>query len=622
MFKALRTSTKLLLLCSMFVVSIMVATYGLVVERQATIEFARKELFGLRYLEALSGVYAAILTEDRDSSHDAQSKTAINKSLDALFSAQADTAGSLDTAGPEQALVVSLHALSQSKASGTQKQQLIIDALAKARDLVSRIGDDSNLTVDPDLDTYYLQNIVVARIPTLFDQITQLQSRLPAALHGDAPSSIERLIGRGKVQSTLNGIQRNLAAAYRGNTDDHLSQTMDTDMASMISTTESYLRTATASHSNANDLASFDQAYATAVDGVISAWAISQAELKRLLDRRLSNLVNKLRSGLILNGLLAGLSIALAIMTYRQIVGPLAQLEGLARKVQETKDFDLRSTYCGRDEIGQLGLAFNAMLAELAASREREAAEQARTARVQAELGRVGRLSTVGLMAASIAHEINQPLAAVVTSADAGLRWLSCQPPNIEEARTVFRRIASDGKRGGNVIGSIRAMLKTDGQERAQHDINDLIREVMPLIQAELENWGGSIRAELADDLPRVLADRIQLQQVMLNLMMNAIEAMASVSDRLRLLRVQSERHEPGGVLVTVEDSGTGIDVKDVGRLFETFFTTKPEGMGMGLSICRSIVEAHGGRISASRANPHGSVFQVFLPIGEPSERS
>jgi signal transduction histidine kinase len=626
MFKALRTSTKLLLLCGVFLVSIMVATYDLIVEKRATIEFARKELVGLRYLEALRGVYAAILTQDRDSSPNAQTETAINKSLDTLFSAQADTAGSLDITKPEQALAASLHALSHSKGSGTQKQQLIIDALAKARDLASRIADDSNLTLDPDLDSYYLQTIVVARIPTLLGQVAELQqSLLRVALRGDASSShpMEHpLIMRGKVRSTLNGIQRSLAAAYRGSADDHLRQTIDASMTSMISAAGFYLKTVNASHGEASDLASFAQAHATAVEGTMSAWAVSQAELKRLLNRRLSSLVTQLRSGFILNGLLAILSLALAVITYRQIMGPLTHLEGLARKVQKTKDFDLRSTYTGRDEIGQLGSAFNAMLAELAEAREREAAEQARNANLQAELGRVGRLNTVGLMAASIAHEINQPLAAVVTNANAGLRWLSHQPPNMEEVRTVLHRIADDGERGGNVIESIRTMLKKDDQERTQLDINDLILEVMTLIQAELKNQGGSISAELADDLPRVLADRIQLQQVVLNLMINGIEAMTSVSDRPRLLQVRSERHESGGVLVTVEDSGAGIDVKDIDRIFETFFTTKPQGMGMGLSICRSIVEAHGGRISASRANPHGSVFQVFLPIGEPSERS
>jgi signal transduction histidine kinase len=241
---------------------------------------------------------------------------------------------------------------------------------------------------------------------------------------------------------------------------------------------------------------------------------------------------------------------------------------------------------------------------------------------LQSELSGVARSTTMGEIAASIAHEIKQPLAAVVTNADAGLRWLNKQPPDLDEVRAVLKRIVKEGERGSDVIGSIRRMLEKDDLERARLDINDLIREVMRLVQGELENRGVSSRPELAEDLPRILADRIQLRQVILNLIMNAVEAMVSVSDRARVLAVRSEKHGDEGVLVEVEDSGIGIASEDMDRIFETFFTTKSEGMGMGLSICRSIVESHGGRISASRAKPHGSVFQVVLPTGEPSDHS
>jgi signal transduction histidine kinase len=199
-----------------------------------------------------------------------------------------------------------------------------------------------------------------------------------------------------------------------------------------------------------------------------------------------------------------------------------------------------------------------------------------------------------------------------------GLRWLNGQPPNIEEVRSVLGRIAKEGERGDKVIGSIRAMLKKGGQERADLDINELIREVMTLMQGELKKRGVSLQTEFAHDLPHIVGNRIQLQQVILNPMLNGVEAMASVSDRPHLLQVRCERQGPDGILVTVADSGTGIEVKDIDRIFETFFTTKAEGMGMGLSICRSIVELHGGRISASQTNPHGSIFRVFLPAGAP----
>ncbi len=255
------------------------------------------------------------------------------------------------------------------------------------------------------------------------------------------------------------------------------------------------------------------------------------------------------------------------------------------------------------------------------AREDRDQAEELLHA-LQAEVAQVARLTTMGELAASIAHEIRQPLAAVVNNANAGLRWLKHQPPNLKQVRAALKRIVRDSERGGDVIGSIQGMLKKVEEERARLDINDLIREVMRLVQDELKNREVSSRAELADDLPRVLADRIQLRQVILNLIMNAIEAMVSVSDRARVLRVRSENHGDDGVLVAVEDSGSGISPEDMDRIFETFFTTKSEGMGMGLSICRSIVESHGGRISASRANPRGSVFQFFLPTAEPTDHS
>jgi C4-dicarboxylate-specific signal transduction histidine kinase len=421
------------------------------------------------------------------------------------------------------------------------------------------------------------------------------------------------------IRSTIEGIQRDVRGAYRGGAGNRLRQTLDADIASMVSAVDAYLE---AVNRSLGDSALLDQSYATAAQSALSAWGISQAELGRLLNTRLSTLLGKLRGSLILNGVLAGLSIVLAVVTHRNIVRPLEQLESVAEKVGETKDYNLRVNYESGDEIGRLAIAFNAMMAELAAAREREVAEEARTAAMQAELARVGRLTTMGEMAASIAHEINQPLAAVVTNANAGLRWLNNQPPNIEEARSALQRIVRDGGRGSDVIASIRAMLKKGKEERVELDINALIRQVMALMQGELKRHGVSVRSELAHHLPHVLVDRVQLQQVILNLTMNAVEAMTSTADGARLLHVRSEKHDSNGVVVTVEDTGTGIDDGNLGRIFEAFFTTKPKGMGMGLAICRSIVEAHGGRIKAARANPRGSMFQILLPNAEPSDHS
>jgi signal transduction histidine kinase len=225
----------------------------------------------------------------------------------------------------------------------------------------------------------------------------------------------------------------------------------------------------------------------------------------------------------------------------------------------------------------------------------------------------------MGEMAASIAHEINQPLAAIVNNANASLRWLGQDPPNVERARSVLERVVSDGGRASEVIGSIRGMLEKSGQERIELDVNDLIREVMTFVRADLKHHGITARTELAEDLPRISAVRVQLQQVLLNLIANAEESMTSVDERARVLTVRSQKADGYGIVVTVEDTGIGIDQTDLERVFEAFFSTKPEGMGMGLSICRSIVEAHGGRITASPARPRGSVFQVSLPNDEPS---
>jgi PAS domain S-box-containing protein len=233
----------------------------------------------------------------------------------------------------------------------------------------------------------------------------------------------------------------------------------------------------------------------------------------------------------------------------------------------------------------------------------------------QSELDRVTRLTAVAQMAASIAHEINQPLAAIVSCGSASLRWLAKTPPDLDEVRSMLKRIVSDGHRASEVVSSIRGMFKNGSQEKVFLEINPLIREVLALLHGELQNQRVSVQTELAKKLPKVLANRVQLQQVVLNLLMNALEAMVSVTDRTRVLRVKSEMRGPPDVVITVQDSGLGIDQQNVDRIFHPFFTTKPKGTGMGLSICQSIIEAHNGRLWASPGVDHGSVFQVVLPL-------
>lgn len=233
------------------------------------------------------------------------------------------------------------------------------------------------------------------------------------------------------------------------------------------------------------------------------------------------------------------------------------------------------------------------------------------------ELARVGRQLTMGAITASIAHEISQPLAAIAMSGNAGLNWLSNNTPNLNEAVATLEQIVRDAQRAHQVIKIVQAMFKKDTEATTLLDMNNVVRQVFGVLRAELQKNAVIVKYELAEELPRVLADQIQLQQVILNLAMNAIDAMSLVNDRPRMFRVSSQRHDPAGLIVKLEDSGTGIDPKIIDRIFEPFFTTKSDGMGMGLSICRSIVEAHRGRLSASPACPHGTAFHIILPAEE-----
>jgi PAS domain S-box-containing protein len=246
---------------------------------------------------------------------------------------------------------------------------------------------------------------------------------------------------------------------------------------------------------------------------------------------------------------------------------------------------------------------------------ERKLAEET-LRKTQAELAHVTRVTTLGEMTASIAHEINQPLAAVVNNASACLRWLAGQAPNLEEARQSAALIIADGHRAGEIIGRIRALAKKSPPRKDWLDINETILEVTALARSEVQGNRVSLETQLADDVPLILGDRIQLQQVILNLIINAIEAMSGVNEGLRELLVGSGKDESRGVLVTVRDSGPGLDPESLDHLFTAFFTTKPQGMGMGLAISRSIIEAHGGRLWATANDDRGATVQFTLPTG------
>jgi C4-dicarboxylate-specific signal transduction histidine kinase len=233
----------------------------------------------------------------------------------------------------------------------------------------------------------------------------------------------------------------------------------------------------------------------------------------------------------------------------------------------------------------------------------------------QMALAQVNRVTTMVELTASIAHEVNQPLAAVVANAEACLRWLDRETPDLAAARRSVEWVIDDGNRASEVIRRVRALANKSDIEKVPLDVNDVVREVIALVQRELTSHLVSLRMELAPALPMTLGDQVQLQQVMINLLMNGIEAMQSTTDRPRELVIRSRQDDAHGVLVSVTDCGVGISPEDADRLFNVFFTTKSGGMGMGLSICRSIVEAHGGRLWATANLPHGATFQFTLPV-------
>lgn len=924
MFGNLRTGTKLFFLSGMFIVAIAVTTYSLIVAKQANINFARKELAGSRYLTVVRDVYAAIVTGLIDDNAFAQSRGRADATLAALATAET-AAAMLQTAQPAQALAAALHELWPRQAGGGGFDAAALSALARARSLAARIGDDANLALDTDLDSYHLVSIVVGKLPTCFGRMAEVQAlfRLGATAGGISVDRRAQLLALDSlIRSSIGEMKEDLAAAYRGNAGGELQRNLDPTIAAAVAAVDAYLNAVNARLAGAdrgdNDDAGLARAYAAAMARTLSAWSTAQSELDRLLGQRIDRLTASMVANLALIGAFVGLSILLLIMTHRHIVRPLERLEGLARKVRETKNYALRFDHANRDEIGRVAGAFNDMLAELSAAHERVVADQARSTQdaldflvdvtgvasaapnvaalasacleqickscqwqfgqvwypggddgmlhcsaeavfggpkyeefrtlslrtalpkgqgipgkawqskgaiwissrvddpanlprlhaaqkmgiraafafpvildeevlavfeflseqartpdrsflnaveklgrilgdslvrkqseaalrsseerwrsvfenstlgitlidqslrylatnatfqamlgysdaeirqltpldisldedrersrtllaelkegkrehyvivkqyrrkdgslmwgesyvsivpgseskpwmylgsmldiserkraqdalqaAQAELAHVTRLSTMGEITASIAHEINQPLAAIVTNANSALRWLTNKTPDPAEAQTALRRIVSDGHRAGEVIASIRALFKSGIRENALSDINDVIREVRALIDAELQNNRVEARLELSAEIPKVLADRVQLQQVVLNLMMNAIEAMGSMQNGARILRVNSEVRDSRDILISVRDSGPGIDPKDIDRIFDRFFTTKSNGMGMGLSICRSIVEAHNGRLWAEPGVRAGSVFRILLPTGD-----
>jgi len=311
---------------------------------------------------------------------------------------------------------------------------------------------------------------------------------------------------------------------------------------------------------------------------------------------------------------------------YRQLHAPedwQRLIEAFQRAIREKADFETDSREILADGtvkylhiVGHPVLNAAGDVVELVGSTmdmtERKKTEEI-LQKAQAHITHITHMTMMGELAASIAHEVNQPLAAVITNAEACLRWLDQESPNLHEAHEAVGRIIRDGRRGGDVITRIRALLKKEPPVNISLNVNELIRETIALAQARLQ--GITLRIELAECLPLVSADRVQLQQVLLNLMANAVDAMKSTALRQRILHIQTLSQTAGMILVRIRDSGRGLDPHNIGQLFEPFYTTKAQGLGMGLSISRSIIETHGGRLWAEAGDKNGAIFQFTLPV-------
>lgn len=265
-----------------------------------------------------------------------------------------------------------------------------------------------------------------------------------------------------------------------------------------------------------------------------------------------------------------------------------------------------------RDGVGNLEF-IGAVMDVTASHRAAQDLSRART-----ELAHVARVTTLGEMTAAIAHEVNQPIAAMVTDAQASLNWLRREPVELGEVRQALDRIVTNGNRAANVIGGIRDLVKKAPPRKDAIDMNQAVSEMIALTRAEISGSGVSLETALASDLPMVEGDRIQLQQILLNLIVNALQAMSAVPQERRKLRITTAHAEPAGVLVSVQDFGPGLSTELIERVFAPFYSTKPGGLGMGLSICRSIVEAHEGRLWVTANEPYGAVFHFTVPANPP----
>jgi signal transduction histidine kinase len=609
MFRDLRAGTKFLILCLVSLALTSVATYALLVEKQIAINFARSELVGSKYLALLRPIYVTVLKKRAGEALAGLPNASARDSLDSLSRARSESASTLHIDRDVNSLAAALLSFNTNNNVSLATDDVYLAALKYLRDLAARIGDDSKLTLDPALETYHVQNIVVTRLPSALEDIgkTQLLTRPPTGANDFVEQKARFIALDSLLRANMDGIIDDLRIAQRGIPDGTLEKIVEPALTALATKTTAYLDSLRAFVDSGAEKTQAGLPYADTVNSALDAWAATQQQLDQLLKQRIDDLQRQRLLNLLVIGTLGMLGLFVAFLTYRDMIVPIRQLADLANKIRETKNYGLRSNYKSRDEIGGLAASFNEMLGELEVAREREIMRQA-------EISRVSRLTTMGAMVASIAHEIRQPLAALVANSHAGTRWLEREEPNLEEARSALASIAQDGHRANEVITSISTMFKKNANRRVPVDTNEVVNDVLNLSRGELRSRKIALQTTLAPDLPQVPADPVQFREVLLNLIMNAAEAMSSTDESRRVLAIASMPAEDG-ISITVEDSGIGLDPKNAEQIFEAFFTTKPTGMGMGLAICRSIIAAHGGRLWASPGHSCGTVFHIFLPL-------
>ena len=398
MFKDLRAGTKFLILCLVSLALTSVATYALLVEKQIAINFARKELVGSKYLALLRPIYVTVLKTQANGDLGDRHGESERDAVDSLSRANAETAGTLHLANDVKALAVSVQNLNSSNA-GTAPNDSYLAALKNLRILAARIGDDSNIILDPVLDTYHLGNVVVTRLPMALEEIGQAQL-LAQASKSDSVDRKARFIELSTLlRANVDGITNDLTVAQRENADARLKQFVEPAVATLAAKATAYLDALRASiDGGTENVRRADPEYVDAVDSALDAWEITQKQLEQSLVNRIDGLHRQRLLSMLLIGALGTLGLLVAFLTYRDMIVPIKRLAELTNTIRETKNYGLRFNYQSRDEIGRLGSAFNEMLGELEVAREREIMGQA-------EISRVSRLTTMGAMVASIAHE-------------------------------------------------------------------------------------------------------------------------------------------------------------------------------------------------------------------------